>query len=225
MQPIVVENHSLSDADVVARVVAGETALFEILMRRYNQRLFRIARSILRSDAEAEDAVQQAYLSAYLHLAQFAGDAQFATWLTRIAIHEALARTRQRTRRAEIDLEEQEQMNRLVSDRRSPEEQTADRELSALLEAAVDALPDLYRVVFMMREVQQLSTAETAACLEVTEETVKVRLHRAKGMLREAMFARAEAGASKAYPFLGARCDRLVEAVMSRIGAKPGRGS
>src|SRR5690242_12232098 len=109
---------NLSDNEVVTRVVAGETALFEIIMRRYNQRLFRIARAIVRSDDEAEDAVQQAYISAYTHLSQFAGQAQFATWLTRIAIHEALARTRQRVRRAEVDIEEQEQMNRLVSQSR-----------------------------------------------------------------------------------------------------------
>jgi RNA polymerase sigma-70 factor (ECF subfamily) len=211
---------AMTDADVVARVLKGETALFEILLRRYNQRLFRIARSILRSDDEAEDAVQQAYINAFTHLGQFAGDAAFATWLTRIAIHEALARTRQRTRRAETDLEEQEQMNRLVSDRRSPEEQAADRELTGLVEAAVDELPELYRTVFMMREVQQLSTAETAECLEVSEESVKVRLHRAKAMLRENLAARVEAGAAQAFPFLGARCDRLVARVMGRLLAR-----
>lgn len=208
---------AMTDADVVARVLAGETALFEILLRRYNQRLFRIARSILRSDDEAEDAVQQAYINAFTHLSQFAGDAAFATWLTRIAIHEALARTRQRTRRAETDLEEQEQMNRLVSDRRSPEEQAADRELTGLVEAAVDELPELYRTVFMMREVQQLSTAETAACLEVSEESVKVRLHRAKAMLRDNLASRVEANAALAFTFLGTRCDRLVAKVMGQI--------
>lgn len=211
---------AMTDADVVARVLAGETALFEILLRRYNQRLFRIARSILRSDDEAEDAVQQAYINAFTHLSQFAGDAAFATWLTRIAIHEALARTRQRTRRAETDLEEQEQMNRLVSDRRSPEEQAADRELTGLVEAAVDELPELYRTVFMMREVQQLSTAETAACLEVSEESVKVRLHRAKAMLRDNLATRVEAGAALAFQFLGARCDRLVARVMGQLLTK-----
>jgi RNA polymerase sigma-70 factor (ECF subfamily) len=211
---------AMTDADVVARVLAGETALFEILLRRYNQRLFRIARSILRSDDDAEDAVQQAYINAFTHLGQFAGDAAFATWLTRIAIHEALARTRQRTRRAETDLEEQEQMNRLVSDRRSPEEQAADRELTGLVEAAVDELPELYRTVFMMREVQQLSTAETAACLEVSEESVKVRLHRAKAMLRDNLASRVEAGAGLAFQFLGARCDRLVAKVMGQISTK-----
>jgi RNA polymerase sigma-70 factor (ECF subfamily) len=211
---------AMTDADVVARVLGGETALFEILLRRYNQRLFRIARSILRSDDEAEDAVQQAYINAFTHLGQFAGDAAFATWLTRIAIHEALARTRQRTRRAETDLEEQEQMSRLVSDRRSPEEQTADRELTGLVEAAIDELPELYRVVFMMREVQQLSTAETASCLEVSEESVKVRLHRAKAMLRENLANRVEAGAALAFTFLGARCDRLVARVMGAIAKR-----
>src|SRR6266568_8194637 len=128
-----VESRMLDDEQVVARVVAGEVALFEILMRRHNQRLFRVVRAIVRNDPEAEDVVQQAYLAAYGNLAQFAGAARFSTWLTRIGINEALGRTRQRARRAEVELEEQEAMK---SPARSPEEQAATREEAAMLEAA-----------------------------------------------------------------------------------------
>ncbi|MDB4971162.1 MAG: polymerase, sigma-24 subunit, subfamily [Myxococcales bacterium] len=216
-RPVVVDNRLLDDQEVVTRVLAGENALFEILMRRYNQRLFRTVRSILRSDAEAEDAVQQAYISAYTKLAQFAGAALFSTWLTRIAVHEALARTRRRNRLAEVDLEELEAMKPIVSPERSPEEQLSGREDAAQLEAVIDALPEGYRVVFMLREVQQLSVAETAECLELSEENVKVRLHRAKAMLRDALYARLESAAPRSYPFLGARCDRMVAAVMVAI--------
>jgi RNA polymerase sigma-70 factor (ECF subfamily) len=207
---------SFSDDEVVTRVLAGELALFEILMRRYNQRLFRMARSIVHVDAEAEDVVQQAYLSAYTHLRQFGGQAKFATWLTRIAINEALARTRHRVRLAEVGLEV-EDMKSMASNTRTPEENTSGRELGALVEAAIDGLEENYRVVFMLREVEQLSVAETADCLEISEENVKVRLHRAKAMLRDALFARAEGAAREAFPFLGARCDRLVETVMAKL--------
>jgi RNA polymerase sigma-70 factor (ECF subfamily) len=214
--PVATEQAALSDDDVVTRVRAGEVALFEILMRRYNQRLFRAVRGILRNDADAEDAVQQAYISAYTNLAQFAGEAAFSTWLTRIAIHEALARSRRRVRLAEVDIEEQDNVTTLIQTR-TPEDHASGRESAALLEAAIDRLPDGYRLVFMMREVQQLSVAETAECLELTEENVKVRLHRAKAMLREALYSQVERAAGEAFPFMGARCDRIVEAVLAKI--------
>jgi RNA polymerase sigma-70 factor, ECF subfamily len=203
-----------TDEQVIARVREGETALFEIIMRRYNQRLFRAARAILRNDSEAEDAVQQAYLSAYAHLDQFAGEARFSTWLTRIAVNEALRRGRKRERLAEVDLGEQGAVMT------TPEDQTAAHELTGLLEAAIDHLPDTYRVVIMLREVQELSTAETAECLAVSEEAVKVRLHRAKLLLRERMAERLEAKAPHAFPFLGARCDRMVATVMAAIAQR-----
>ena len=207
----------MTDQEVVTRVLAGETALFEMIMRRYNQRLFRVVRAIVRSDADAEDALQSAYLNAYTHLRQFGGDAAFSTWLTRIAINEALGRTRKRKRLSEIDFEEHEAMKPLQSDAPSPEENTAAGETRALIEAAVDALPEGHRLVFVMREVQQLSIAETASCLDISEDNVKVRLHRAKAMLRDALYERVERGAGDAFPFLGARCDRIVAAVMARI--------
>jgi RNA polymerase sigma-70 factor (ECF subfamily) len=206
----------LSDEDAVTRVCAGETAWFEILMRRYNQRLFRIARGILRNDSEAEDAVQQAYISAYEHLRQFAGQARFSTWLTRIAIHAALARARSLRRRAEVDVDAQPHEETMTS---NPEQLTAGREMTTLLERLVDELPEHYRVVFMMREVQQLATAETAECLEVSEDVVKVRLHRAKSMLRRALAARVDTAAPDAFVFLGERCDRIVASVMARLTA------
>src|SRR5690349_9990840 len=162
------DDATLSDEDVVARVRGGDTAVFEILMRRYNQRLFRAARAILRDDADAEDAVQGAYLAAYTHLDQFAGAARFSTWLTRIAVREALGKLRTRRRRGEVDLEGKEEM--LMSDETddSPEKHAARRELAGVLESAVDALPEIYRIVFMMREIEQLSTQETADVLELS---------------------------------------------------------
>jgi RNA polymerase sigma-70 factor, ECF subfamily len=209
-------DQTLTDEDVVARVRAGDKALFEVVMRRHNQRLYRTVRAILRSDAEAEDALQQAYLSAYSHLGQFAGDAQFATWLTRIAINEAFSRSRRRAKLAEVDMDEGEPM-KTSSNGSSPEEQASKRELAGLLEQAIDGLPEKYRLVVMLREVQELSTAETAECLGLTEDAVKVRLHRAKLLLREALCARMETGAPEAFAFLGARCDRLVAAVLARL--------
>jgi RNA polymerase sigma-70 factor (ECF subfamily) len=214
------QTRALSDEQVVERVRRGETALFEILLRRHNQRLFRVARGVLRNDAEAEDAVQQAYLSAYAHLDQFAGEARFSTWLTRIALNEAFARSRRRDRLAEVDLagEGEQMLTDPRADGGSPEDQTSARELTGLLESAIDELPEIYRIVVMLREVQELSTAETAACLELSEEAVKVRLHRAKLLLRESMATRMEAKAPEAFAFLGARCDRMVAIVLAKLG-------
>jgi RNA polymerase sigma-70 factor (ECF subfamily) len=212
------DDGALTDEEVVARVRGGDQPLFEILMRRYNQRLFRAARAILRDDADAEDAVQQAYVAAYRHLDQFAGTARFSTWLTRIAVREALGRLRTRKRRGEVEFDggaEETMMKEHPDD--SPEDHAQRRELGGILEAAVDALPEIYRVVFMMREVEQLSTQETADVLELSEEAVKVRLHRARGMLRDGLFARVDKSLAGTFPFLGARCDRIVAAVMSKI--------
>jgi RNA polymerase sigma-70 factor (ECF subfamily) len=221
-----------SDEALVARVLGGEHALFELLLRRHNQRLFRVARAILRQDADAEDAVQQAWISAYQRLDQFAGAARFSTWLTRIAIHASLARLRQTHRRGEVGLErspndeqQEEQMSRLPSPSPDPEQQASRRELVALVERAIDELPDIYRVVIMLRQVQQLSTAETAACLEVSEEVVKVRLHRGTALLRDALSARVDEVATDSFAFLGARCDRIVAGVLAAIAALPPRAS
>ena len=211
------DDATLGDEEVVARVRAGDTAVFEILMRRYNQRLFRAARAILRDDADAEDAVQQAYLAAYAHLDQFAGTARFSTWLTRIAIREALGKLRTRKRRGEVELDGAEETMMKDQPDDSPEQYAARRELTGILEGAVDALPEIYRVVFMLREVEQLSTSEAAEVLELSEEAVKVRLHRARAMLRDGLFERVDQSLGQTFPFLGARCDRIVAAVMARL--------
>ncbi len=212
----------LSDMDVVRRVRDGETALFEILMRRHNQRLYRVARAIVKDDNEAEDVMQEAYVNAYTHLHQFAERAQFSTWLTRIAVHEALARVRKRARLTELDEDEEAGMQIMPGFSamdRDPEQQASNAELKALLEAAVESLPEAYRIVFVLREVEGLSTAETAECLDVTEETVKTRLHRGRAVLREELFQRAGIATSYAFEFHLSRCDRIVAAVLERINA------
>lgn len=209
----------LTDEEVAQRVLLGETALFEILMRRYNQRLFRVVRGIIRDDNEAEDVVQEAYVNAYTHLDQFAGRAKLSTWLTRIAVNEALARARRGARWDQLDTDSETgaTMDRLKSDEPDPERQAATGEMRATLEAAIDGLPPLYRSVLMLRDVEELSTAETAACLEASEEAVKVRLHRARLMLREKLYDTIGRQATQAFRFDGARCDRIVRGVMQRI--------
>ena len=204
---------AISDEEIVELVLGGETALFELLMRRYNQRLYRVTRGIVGDDAEAEDVTQDAWVRAFEHLDQFAGRARFSTWLTRIAVHEASARRRRRGR--QIDIEES--MPTLASAVAGPEQRAASHELGEVIEAAVDALPHVYGSVFMLREVEGLSTAETAASLEINEETVKTRLHRARALLRNHITARIGAAARETFPFAGARCDRTVAAVMVRI--------
>ena len=202
-----------TDEDIVARVLGGETALFELLMRRHNQRLYRVARGIVGDDAEAEDVTQEAYVRAFQHLGQFAGRARFSTWLTRIAVHEALARRRREGRQTDIE----EIMPILASAAAGPEQRAADHELGQVLEAAVAALPRVYASVFMLREVEGLSTEETAACLEINPATVKTRLHRARALLRNHIAARIGVAARETFQFAGARCDRMIAAVMARI--------
>src|SRR5512137_1153443 len=209
-----------TDEQVVERVLAGETALYEIIMRRYNQRIYRIARAILRDDSEAEDVMQDAYVRAYEHLQQFSARAPFSAWLTRIAVNEALARLRQGKRNqqfAGLDEEGESEVN-LPSSAPNPEQSASQSELSRLLEGAVLALPVQYRAVVMMRDVEELSTTETAEVLNLSEENVKVRLHRGRAMMRKELFARVGAGAKDAFPFMGARCDRVVEKVLQRLG-------
>jgi RNA polymerase sigma-70 factor, ECF subfamily len=203
---------ALTDEEIVERILNGETALFELLMRRYNQRLYRITRAIVRDAAEAEDVTQDAYVRAFEHLDQFAGRARFSTWLTRIAVHEASARLRRRGRQTDI-----EESMPIVSTAAGPEQRAADRELGQAIEEAVDALPEVYGAAFMLREVEGLSTAETAACLDINAETVKTRLHRARALLRNHITARIGVAARETFQFAGARCDRTVAAVMARI--------
>jgi RNA polymerase sigma-70 factor (ECF subfamily) len=218
-----VVNNPLSDEEVVQRVLAGDPALFEVLMRRYNQRLYRIARGILGSDAETEDVIQQAYVNAYFHLRQFENRARFSTWLTRIAVHEALARRRPTPVAVDDATAEahfkavQKRMAGLHSPAPDPEHQAFAEELRRLIETAVDALPESYRLVFILREIESLSTAETAECLEINVETVKTRLHRARALLRTALVARAGAATLEAFQFHEPRCDRVVADVFDVI--------
>lgn len=208
----------LRDEEVVRRVAEGEPALFEIIMRRYNQRLFRVTRAIVRDDVEAEDVLQQTYVNAFTHLHQFAGTARFSTWLTRIATYEALARLRRRGRYVEVEPMGGDGDEPFRSAGPDPEQQAFAGELRQALEASLDALPQAYRTVFVLREVEGLSTAEAAECLEVTEDVVKTRLHRARALLREDLFQRAGLSASAVFSFHAVRCDRVVAAVFARLG-------
>lgn len=209
----------LADPQVVELVLSGQTALFEILMRRHNERLYRAARAIVLDEREAEDVVQQAWVNAYAHLRQFDGRAQLSTWLTRIAVNEAIARARQQGRYRSLETDGPDQVAMIASRQAppDPERQAFSRELAALLESAVDALPDGSREVFVLRQVQGLSTAETAQALGVSDDVVKTRLSRARAALRDDLFDRAGLAAQNAFTFLGARCDRIVAVVMDRI--------
>src|SRR5947209_2816714 len=177
---------NLSDEEVLARVIGGDRPCYEIIMRRYNQRLFRITRAILGDDAEAEDVVQDSYVRAYASLNQFAGRAKFATWLTKIAVYEASSRLKKRRRVASSHNSDDDgqTMETLKSSDPSPEQQAIRNQALTLLEQSVDALPELYRSVFVLRNMEQMSTSETADCLELTEEAVKVRLMRARNLLK-----------------------------------------
>jgi RNA polymerase sigma-70 factor (ECF subfamily) len=210
----------LSDEEVVDRVIAGDKFLYEVLMRRYNQRLFRIARAMVREDDEAEDVMQDAYVRAYASLDQFARRAKFSTWLTKIVVHEASRRVRKRSRISELSPKGDEDRNDMEIVRGSgpdPEQQTLTGEASSLLEQAIDSLPARYRSVFVLREVEIMSVAETAACLDLSEEAVKVRLMRARDKLRHALYERVGATNSQAFQFLGWRCDGMVKRVLERI--------
>jgi RNA polymerase sigma-70 factor (ECF subfamily) len=211
-----------SDDALIEQVVGGNTAAFELLMRRYNERIYRAARSIVRDEAEAEDVMQQAYVNAFTHLRQFNGSARFSTWLTRIAINEALARVRRLGRYEAFDEDVSNVepfMSRTPAD--SPERQAFSRELAGLLEWAIDGLPNGMREVFMLREVEGLSTAEVAQCLGVSEDVVKTRLSRGRARLRQRLMERTGAAAAEAFHFYRPRCDRVVAKVLARISGQP----
>jgi RNA polymerase sigma-70 factor, ECF subfamily len=208
-----------SDEEVVNRVRGGETALYEILMRRYNQRLYRVARAILRDDSEAEDVMQAAYVRAYQYLGQFEARAPFSVWLTRIAVHEALGRLRQRGRNLQFDDSDPDGdvSMKVLDTALDPEQSATHSELGQLLDEAVLALPDAYRTVVMLRDIEEMDTAETAAALNLSEQNVKVRLHRGHAMMRGWLFSRVGVKAREAFPFMGERCDRVVREVLARV--------
>ena len=208
---------TLSDEEVVVRVLAGDTSLFEILMRRYNQRLFRVARGILAEDSETEDVMQEAYVRAFRELANFRGEARFSTWLTRIACHEALARARKRRRLVPIGGGGGGEPPDPPSESAGPDREMENRELQAVLRDAVERLPDPMRAVFCLREIEGLSTEQTADALALTVANVRVRLHRAKRSLRQTLDQRIGREVRLLYLFEDPRCDRMVAAVFARI--------
>ena len=209
------KDHPLADEQIIQCVLAGEKELFEVLMRRHNRKVYRAVRSILKDDDEVEGVMQQAYVSAYVNLHQFRGDASVSTWLIRIAVHEAFARLRRSRRFASGDVHDL--MVRLPSKDKDPEELASDHELGRVLQQAIDGLPQMYRTVFLMREVEGLGTNETAQCLGLTAENVKVRLHRARSRLRYAIHERVGTEGEAAFPFHAPRCDRVVAAVLVAI--------
>ena len=214
------------DEEVIRQVLQGNTAMFELLMRRYNERIYRAARAIVRDEQEAEDIMQQAYVNAFTHLRQFTGSAQFSTWLTRIAINEALARVRRRGRYEAFD-DELSTVEPFMSQGPSenPERQAYTGELRGLLEWAIDTLPDGMREVFVLREVEGLSTSEVAESLGVSEDVVKTRLSRGRAALRHVLLERTGATASDVFRFHRPRCDRVVAHVQERIRASGVPGS
>ena len=215
---------ALSDEEIVERVQHGELSLFELLMRRYNQRVYRVARSIVHNEEEAEDVMQDAYMRAFEHIREFEGRSRFSTWLTKIAVHEALRRLRSGSRLVLLDLTSEE--DRTVEIRhsleRDPEDQASGQELSSLLSAVIEGLPDLYRVVFVLREFEGLSTAEVAESLAISEENVKVRLHRARSRLRRDIDRRIGIEARSLYAFHSKRRNRSVTTVMKGEAHRPG---
>src|SRR5262245_52455759 len=217
---------SLTGEEIVRRVRAGETSLFEVLLRRYNQRLYRVARSILGSEIEVEDVMQEAYVRAFEHLNQFAGLARFSTWLTKIVVHEASAHRRRVVRFRALDAPrppgkaESPPMGMMTL--ADPENSLFGQEVRLLLERAMDALPEEYRAVFVLREIEELDTADAAEALGVSEEVVRTRLLRARARLREDLYRRAGVTTAGLFSLHLARCDRVVHAVMPRIASGGG---
>ncbi|MER9844054.1 RNA polymerase sigma factor [Mesorhizobium australicum] len=216
--PAIAESPS-GDKLLVHRALAREPDAFRAIMKVHNQRLYRIARGILRNDAEAEDVVQEAYVNAFASLAAFRGQSTLATWLSRIVINEALGRLRKRRRTVEMPADPEARIIRFpLKSNDDPERTMAQRQILALVERATDSLPDIYRMVFVARVIEGLSMEETADLLGVRPETVKTRLHRARALLRKALDDEIGPVLLDAFPFAGRRCDRLTQAVMGRLG-------
>jgi RNA polymerase sigma-70 factor (ECF subfamily) len=213
------------DSELVRRAAANDHEAFRVLMRRHNQMLYRAARSILKNEAEAEDAVQEAYLQAYRAMGNFRGDAKVSTWLVRIAVNESITRLHKHTRRAEVirlegdDSQDhhssEDSMNE--SSPEQPERAAVRSETRRLLEAKIDELPDAFRTVFVLRAVEELTVEEAAAVLDIPEATVRTRFFRARGLLRESLSREIDLAHSDAFSFAGARCDRIIANVMARL--------
>ncbi len=207
----------LSDKEIIQRVLSSETPLFEVLMRRYNQRLFRVQRSYIDDEEAIKDTLQLTFLKAYENLHSFRGEAKFSTWITRIAINEALKYLDRQKRYVNLSMaDEKRPVNGQHMDTdNTPEDHAIQHDYKQLLEKAVGGLPPKYRSVYLMREIEGLSTKETAECLEISLSNVKIRLHRAKQMLQEEV--KREVGEAEIFDFMGERCDRLVYNVMRQI--------
>lgn len=227
MQPIQLKesDQDLSDTEIANRIAAGDVVMLQQMMRRYNQTLYRTARSILKDDAEAEDAVQEAYVLAYHAMDRYRGDAKLSTWLIRIVANEALGRMRKRRRRAEVidlngDLNYVEQSSEASEEDmniHSPERAALRAETRRLIEDKITQLPDAFRTVFVLRGVEELTVSEVADCLGIPEATVRTRYFRAKGMLREALAREIDFSLEDAFSFAGYRCDRIVVNVLERL--------
>lgn len=213
------------DSELVTRASRGESLAFELIMRRHNRLLFRSARGVVADDAEAQDVVQEAYLRAFSSLGSFRGDCALGTWLARIAINTALDMQRKRGRSVPIDdtldLGNEPAMEHLMAfntpAHAAPEAHVETVQMRALLRRVVDGLPPNYRSVFILRAVQEMSVAETAACLQISEDLVKTRYLRARSLLRDALGAHVEAHAQDVYAFAGARCDAVVAQVLTQL--------
>jgi len=215
---------ALDDAKLAARAVARDASAFREIMQRHNRRLYRIARSILRNNTEAEDAVQDAYVSTFTNLASYRGESTLATWLSRIVMNEALGRLRRR--RPTVDLAALESVRSeaeiirfpLSTPSDDPERTTAQRQILQLVERATDNLPAVFRLVFVTRVIEGMSVEETSELLGIKPETVKTRLHRARQLVRDQLDKQIGPVLMDAFPFAGRRCERMTEAVMARLG-------
>ncbi len=212
-----------SDVELIRRACNREEAAFRTIMERHNRRLYRLARSILRNDSEAEDAVQEAYVKAFTHLSGFRGDSTLATWLARITMNEALGRLRRERQTVELDTIEVQhteaeiiQFPQMVASG-DPERNTAQREILRLVERAMDNLPESFRIVFMARVIEGMSVEETANLLNLQPETVKTRLHRARRLMRDELDKQIGPVLMDAFPFAGRRCERMTNAVLRRL--------
>ena len=204
----------MTDEAIVEKVLAGDGALFEVVIRRNQGRVYRAVRAIMKNEAETEDVMQQAYVAAFTNLESFAGRSRFSTWLMRIAINTALSRLRVLGRAAGFEAHDAEPP---MPEHQNPERLAAAHELMTHVEAAIDELPDPYRVVFVLRDVEGMSSAETAECLGVTEEVVRVRLHRAKAMLRDNVESRIQASPKDVFQFAAPRCNRVVDGLFGLL--------
>ena len=224
---VIYQRTASTDAELAMRLRRGDAAAFRTLMQPYNQRLFRMARGVLGDSADAEDAVQEAYVLAFTHIDQFREAASLVTWLSRIVLNEAFRRLRQRKDMTALDDGDDSFGKARIAQvlpfpgaqgPSTPEEDAARAEIRRVLERAIDNLPDIFRVVFVLREIEQMSVEETATCLAIQTDTVKTRLHRARRLLGRSLRQQLSPNLTGVFPFAGERCSRIVTRVLERLG-------